>query len=75
LIQEMEEQVIQIRQRIKEARDRQKSYADAHRTDRSYGVGDQVFIRINPNENTIWFGKGTKLSLRFIGPFKIQEKI
>jgi hypothetical protein len=25
--------VIQIRQRLKEARDRQKSYADAHRTD------------------------------------------
>jgi hypothetical protein len=36
--------VIQIRQRLKEAQDRQKSYADAHRTDRSYKVGDQVFI-------------------------------
>jgi hypothetical protein len=33
LIQEMEEQVIQIRQRLKEAQDRHKSYADAHRTD------------------------------------------
>ena len=33
LIQEMEEQVIQIRQRVKEAQDRQKSYADAHRID------------------------------------------
>jgi hypothetical protein len=75
LIQEMEEQVIQIRQRLKEAQDRQKSYADAHRTDRSYEVGDQVFIRIRPNKSTIRFGKGTKLSPRFIGPFRIQEKI
>ena len=33
LIQEMEEQVIQIRQRLKEAQDRQKSYADTHKTD------------------------------------------
>ena len=40
LIQEMEEQVIHIRQRLKEAQDRQKNYADAHRTDRSYEVGD-----------------------------------
>ena len=40
LIQEMEEQVIQIRQRLKEAQDRQKSYADAHMTDQSYEVGD-----------------------------------
>jgi hypothetical protein len=38
-------------------------------------VGDQVFIRIRPNKSTIQFGKGTKLSPRFIGPFKIQEKI
>jgi hypothetical protein len=67
--------VIQIRQRLKEAQDRQKSYADAYRTDRSYEVGDQVFIRVRPNKSTIWFEKGTKLSPRFIGPFRIQEKI
>jgi transposase InsO family protein len=75
LIQEMEEQVIQIRQRLKETQDRQKSYADAHSTDRSYGVGDQVFIRIRPNKSTIRFWKGTKLSPRFIGPFRVQQKI
>jgi hypothetical protein len=75
LIQEMEEHVIQIRQPLKEAQDRHKSYVDAHRNDRSYKVGDQVFIRIGPNNITIWFGKGTKLSPRFIGPFKIQKRI
>eukprot|EP00253_Pinus_taeda_P032837 PITA_32837 len=42
LIHEMEAQVRQIRQRLKEAQDRQKSYSDAHRTDRRYEVGDQV---------------------------------
>jgi hypothetical protein len=72
LIQEMEEQVIQIRQRLKEAHDRHKSYVDAHRTDRSYKVGDQVLICIMPNKSTIRFGKGTMLLPRFIGPFKIQ---
>ena len=66
LIHEMEAQVRQIRQRLKEAQDRQKSYADAHRTDRRYEVGDQVFIRIKPNKSTIRFGKGTKLSPKFI---------
>jgi hypothetical protein len=71
----MEEHMIQIRQKLKEAHDRQKSYEDAHRTDRSYKVGDEVFIRISHNKTTIWFEKGTKLSPRFIGPFKIQEKI
>ena len=37
LIQEMEDQVKLIRQRLKEAQDRQKSYADTHRTDRGCG--------------------------------------
>jgi hypothetical protein len=63
--------VIQIRQRLKEAKDRHKHYVDAHRIDRSYKVGDQVFFYIRPNKSTIRFGKGTKLSPRFIGPFKI----
>ena len=67
--------MVQIRKRLKEAQDRQKSYADAHRTDRSYEVGDRVFICIRPNKSTIRFGKGTKLSPRFIGPFKILERI
>eukprot|EP00253_Pinus_taeda_P027559 PITA_27559 len=75
LIHEMEAQVRQIRQRLKEAQDRQKSYADAHRTDRRYEVGDQVFIRIKPNKSTIRFGKGTKLLPRFIGPFKVVERV
>ena len=75
LIQEMEDQVKLIRQRLKEAQDRQKSYADTHRTDRSYVVGDHVFIRIRPNKSTIRFGRGTKLSPWFIGPFEVLEKV
>ena len=35
VIQEMEEKMQTIRQRIKEAQDRQKSYADVHQVDRS----------------------------------------
>jgi hypothetical protein len=71
----MVEQVIQIRHRLRESQDRKKHYADAHRIDRSYEVGDQVFIHIKPNKSTIWFRKGEKLSPRFIGLFRIQEKI
>jgi hypothetical protein len=48
---------------------------DAHRTNLSYEVGDQVFIRIRPNKSTIWFEKGKRLSPLFIGPFRIQDKI
>jgi hypothetical protein len=55
--------VIHIRKRQKEARDRQKSYADAHRTDRSYKVGNHVFIHIRDNKSTIQFRKGKNFHL------------
>ena len=73
-IQEMEEKMQTIRQRIKEVQDRQKSYADAHRVDRSYKVSDRVFLWVKPHKSLIKFGKGAKLSSRFMGPFKIVER-
>jgi hypothetical protein len=63
-----------IRQRIKEAQDRQKSYVDVHRVDRSYEVGDRVFLRVKPHKSLIKFGKGAKLSPRFVGPVEIVER-
>ncbi|GJW10334.1 putative reverse transcriptase domain-containing protein [Tanacetum coccineum] len=46
LIQEMTEKIIQIKQRIQAARDRQKSYADLKRKPMEYQVGDKVLERI-----------------------------
>jgi hypothetical protein len=73
-IQEMKEQMQSIRQMIKEAQDRQKSYADAHRVDLGYEVGNRVFLRVKPHKGSIKFGKGAKLSPRFVGPFNIVER-
>jgi hypothetical protein len=66
-IQEMENQMQTIRQRIKKAQDRQKSYVDVHRVDRSYEVGDQVFLQVKLHKSSIKFGKGVELSPRFVG--------
>jgi hypothetical protein len=74
VIQEMEYQMQTIRQRIKEAHDRQKSYVDAHRVDRSYEVGDQVFLRVKPHKSLIKFRRGDKISPRFVGPLDILER-
>ena len=48
MLQEMEEQVLQIRQRLKEANDKQKSYVDAKRTPKEFTVGDKVLLRVKP---------------------------
>lgn len=75
MLQEMEEQMATIKQRLKEARDRQKSYADTKRIDRNFQEGSQVFIKIKPFKSFFRMGKGTKLSPRFVGPFTILERI
>lgn len=75
ILQEMEEQMATIKQRLKEARNRQKSYANAKRVDRNFEEGSQVFIRIKPFKSPFRIGKGTKLSPRFVGPFTILERV
>jgi hypothetical protein len=74
VIQEMEEQMKSIRQRIKKAQDQQKSYTNVHHVDHSYEVSDRVFLRVKLHKSSIKFGKGTKLSSRFVGPFEVVEK-
>ena len=74
MTQEMEYQMQTIIERIKEARDRQKIYADARRVDRSYEVCDQVFLRVKLHKSSIKFGKGAKISPRFMGSYEIVEK-
>jgi hypothetical protein len=44
MLKEMEQQVIQIRQNLKIAQDRQKSYADRKRTPREFKAGDHVYL-------------------------------
>jgi hypothetical protein len=73
-IQELEEKIQTIRQRIKEAQDRQKRYVDTHCVDYSYKVGNRVFLRVKPHKSLIKFGNGAKISPRFMGPFEIVER-
>ena len=64
-----------IRDRLKIAQDRQKSYADNRRRDLKFEVGDMVFLRISPWKGVLRFGKRGKLSPRYIGPYRIVERI
>ena len=48
LIPETEEKVKMIRERLKVATDRQKSYADMKRKDIRYEIGKKVFLKVSP---------------------------
>ena len=40
-----------------------------------FEVGDHVFLKVMPKRGAVRFGKRWKLSPRFIGPFKILERV
>ena len=48
IVTNTEEKVQVIRQRLRAASDRQKSYADQKRRDIKYEVGDKVFLKVSP---------------------------
>ncbi|KAL0536830.1 hypothetical protein IC582_025792 [Cucumis melo] len=64
-----------IRENMRKAQDRQKSYADKRRRNLEFQVGDQVFLKLSPWRGVIRFGRKGKLSPRYIGPYQITERV
>nr|GEZ83042.1 putative reverse transcriptase domain-containing protein [Tanacetum cinerariifolium] len=58
LFQETTEKIIQIKQRMQAAHDRQK-------------IGDKVMLKVSPWKGVVHFGKRGKLNPRYVGPFKV----
>ncbi|KAK1629357.1 hypothetical protein QYE76_003672 [Lolium multiflorum] len=63
-----------IRDRLKIAQSRQKSYADQKRRTWEPRVGDMVYLKVSPMKGLQRFGVKGKLSPRYIGPFKILSQ-
>nr|GEZ33673.1 putative reverse transcriptase domain-containing protein [Tanacetum cinerariifolium] len=75
LVQEATEKIIQIKQRIQAARDRQKSYANVRRKPLEFQVDDRVMLKVSRWKLVVRFGKRGKLSPRYIGLFKVLAKV
>nr|GFB51687.1 putative reverse transcriptase domain, ribonuclease H-like domain, aspartic peptidase domain protein [Tanacetum cinerariifolium] len=69
------EKIIQIKQRMQAARDRQKSYADLKRKPMAFQVGDKVMLKVSPWKRVVRFGKRGKLNPRYVGPFNVLERV
>ena len=75
LIQETEEKVKMIKERLKVATNRQKSYADMRIKDIRYEIVEKVFLKVSPWKKVLRFGENGKLSPRFIGSYELIEKV
>ncbi|GJT85803.1 putative reverse transcriptase domain-containing protein [Tanacetum coccineum] len=75
LVQETTEKISQIKDRLKAARDRQKSYADKRRKPLEFNVGEHVLLKVSPWKGVVCFGNKGKLAPRFVGSFDITKSV
>jgi len=60
---------------IKAAQDRQKKYVDVRRRPLEFSTGDQLFLKVALWKNMLRFVLKGKLTPRFIGPFRILQRV
>jgi hypothetical protein len=75
-LQEKQEMLTRIKENLTQAQARMKRYADAKRTERSFDLGDMVYLRMQPYRMAS-FGlcQSIKLTSKYYGPFRVLEKI
>jgi hypothetical protein len=73
LVKDAEEKVQVIRENLKMAQMRQKSYHDKGTTPRHFEVGDYVYLKVSPTKGVQRFGVKEKLAPRYIGPYEVIE--
>ncbi|XP_070004820.1 uncharacterized protein [Nicotiana sylvestris] len=64
-----------IKERLKTAQSRQKYYSDVRRNDLEFKEDDWVFLKVSPKNGIMRFEKKGKLSLRYVGPYRIIQRI
>ena len=63
-----------VRENLRIAQSRQKSYADGKRRDLTFSIDDYVYLKVSPMRGIRRFNVKGKLAPRYIGPFKVLER-
>jgi hypothetical protein len=73
LVNDAEEKVQVIRENLKLAQMRQKSYHDKGTTSQHFEVADYVYLKVPPTKGVQRFGVKGKLDPCYIGPYEVIE--
>jgi hypothetical protein len=65
-----------LKEQLSKAQNRMKIYADAKRSERSFQVGDQVMLKLQPYVQTSTANRPfPKLALKYYGPYSVIQKV
>jgi len=74
VLRHAEQQVRIIRDNLRVAQSRQKSYADTRRRELAFEEGDYVYLKVSPMQSVKKFNMKGKLAPRYVGPFKVLQR-
>ncbi|WVZ89336.1 hypothetical protein U9M48_035757 [Paspalum notatum var. saurae] len=72
---EAAENVAKARENLRVAQSHQKSYADKCRKELTFDEREYVYLKVSPLRGTKRFHTRGKLAPRYIGPFRIKQKV
>ena len=65
-----------LQQNLTRAQQRMKKFADANRTERTFAVGDMVYLKMQPyRETSLGLRNSLKLTSKWYGPYRIMKRI
>jgi hypothetical protein len=74
ILLEAEENIKMVRENLKIAQSRQRSYADTRKRELSFEVGDFVYLKVSPIRGVRRFGVKGKLAPRYVGLYQILAR-
>ncbi|WVZ80121.1 LOW QUALITY PROTEIN: hypothetical protein U9M48_027624 [Paspalum notatum var. saurae] len=75
MFEEAAENVAKVKENLRIAQSRQKSYADKRRRELAFEAGEFVYLNVSPLRGTKRFYMRGKLAPRYVGPYRIKKKI
>jgi hypothetical protein len=71
VLKDARRQIQMIRKNLKVVQSHQKSFVDKQRRDRSFEVGDFIYLKVSPMRGTRRVKVKGKLAPRYVGPFQV----
>lgn len=75
-LEDREKMILLLKFHLLRAQHRMKQEADKHRSERSFDIGDWVFVKLQPyRQQSVVVRSSQKLAPKFFGPYKVLDKI